>query len=331
MRGTKMKRKFKIAGLLLGVLLIFTLSGYVYFKNEYPRVQKAPNIKIDPTPERLTRGKYLFNSLCGCMDCHSQRDFSKFGGPVIEGSEGMGGTLFDEKQGLPGKFYAKNITPAALGSWTDGEILRAVTEGVDKDGEPLFPIHPYPVFGKMDREDLYSVISYMRALKPISNEVPESEPNFPVSLIMRTMPTGAQFESRPDPLDKIASGKYLVEAADCITCHTQATSKGELINELLAAGGREFPLPGNSMVRSSNITPDLETGIGKWTREDFIKRFKHFAEPGNQDISVNPGEFNTIMPWILASSITEEDLGNMFDYLMTLKPVKNKVTIFETK
>lgn len=326
-----MKKFMKILGLLLLVVFIVAASGYVYLNKQYPKVNSAPDIKIEPTAQRLDRGKYLFTSVTGCLDCHSQRDFTKLNGPVIPGTEGMGGMLFDEKMGLPGKFYAKNITPAALGSWSDGEILRAVTEGVDKNGEPLFPIHPYQVFGKMDREDIYSIISYMRTLKPITNDVSVSEPKFPVSLIMRTMPKRAQFEKRPEPLDKIASGKYLVEAADCISCHTQSTGKGELKTELLGAGGREFPMPGNSVVRSTNITPDYETGLGNWTREMFIKKFKHYADKRNTDIPVNPGEFNSVMPWGLVSGITEEDLGAMYDYLMTIKPVHNRVVKFETK
>lgn len=326
-----MKNTFKIVLIILCLIVIGAVSGYIYIKKAYPSVDEAADIKIEPTEQRLARGKYLFTFVSGCLDCHSQRDFTKLNGPVIPGTEGMGGMLFDEKQGLPGKFYARNITPAGLSGWTDGEILRAVTEGVDKEGEPLFPIHPYPVYGKMDREDIYSIISYMRTLKPIINEVPESEPKFPVSLIMRTIPTKASFENKPDPLDKIASGKYLVETADCIVCHTQVTDKGELKTELLGAGGREFPLPGNSVVRSTNITPDKETGLGNWKREMFINKFKHYSNPETSQIPVNPGEYNTIMPWSLVSNITEDDLGSMYDYLMTLKPVNNKVAVFSSK
>ncbi len=326
-----MKKFIKITLILLSVVFLVVVSGYIYLSKAYPKIGDAPGIKIDPTPERLIRGKYLFTSVSGCLDCHSQRDFTKLNGPVIPGTEGMGGMLFDEKMGLPGKFYARNITSAGLGSWTDGEILRAVTEGVDKNGEPLFPIHPYQVYGKMDREDIYSIISYLRTLEPVVNDVPASEPQFPVSLIMRTMPTGAQFENKPDPLDKIASGRYLVEAADCIACHTQSTDKGELKAELLGAGGREFPMPGNSVVRSTNITPDSQTGLGSWTKEMFIKKFKQYTDPVYSEMHVEPGEFNTVMPWDLVSKITEEDLGNMYDYLMTLKPVNNKVVVFSSR
>lgn len=326
-----MKLAFKILLIVFCVVIAGAAAGYTYLLSAYPDVENASDIKIETTGERLTRGKYLFTSVSGCLDCHSQRDFTKLYGPVIPGTEGMGGMLFDEKQGLPGKFYAKNITPAGLSGWSDGEILRAVTQGVNKDGEPMFPIHPYLVYGKMDKEDIYSIIAYLKTLKPIINEVPKSEPKFPVNLIMRTMPTKAQFENRPDPLDKIASGKYLVEAADCIVCHTQSTDKGELITELLGAGGREFPLPWNSVVRSTNITPDRETGLGSWTKEMFIKKFKQYAESNYTSVPVDPGDFNSVMPWSLAANMTEEDLGNIYEYLMTLKPITNKVAIFSTR
>lgn len=53
------------------------------------------------------------------MDCHSQRDFTKFSGPIKPGTEGIGGELFDNGVGIPGELTSPNITPAALGAWTD--------------------------------------------------------------------------------------------------------------------------------------------------------------------------------------------------------------------
>ena len=66
--------------------------------------------------------------------------------------------------------YSKNITPAAIGSWTDGELLRAVTQGVSKDGTPLFPLMPYPHFGAMAEEDVHAVLAYVRSLKAIEDD-----------------------------------------------------------------------------------------------------------------------------------------------------------------
>lgn len=80
----------------------------------------APELAEAITPERLERGRYLAENVMACVGCHSQRDWTKFGGPIQPGSIGMGGELFDEAIGIPGRIHVRNITPAALGSWSDG-------------------------------------------------------------------------------------------------------------------------------------------------------------------------------------------------------------------
>ena len=82
-------------------------------------------------------------------------------------------------------------------------------------------------------------------------------------------------------------------------------------------------------MRTSNITPDPETGIGKWTKEQFIQKFRSSASPEVTNISVNEGEFNSVMPWTFYGEVcTDEDLGAVFDYLMSQKPISNKVEKF---
>ncbi|RPI14160.1 MAG: cytochrome C [Ignavibacteriae bacterium] len=325
-----MKKFLKISLILLSVIFIAAVSGYIYLQSEFPKIDKAPDIKIEPTAERLSRGKYLFNSVFACVDCHSQRDVNKFSGPVIPGTEGMGGQKLDEEFGLPGTFYTKNITPAGVGDWTDGELLRAITEGVSKDGEPLFPLMPYLTYGKADKEDIYSVIAYMRTLPPVVNEVPKSKPNFPLNFIQRTIPEKNNFSSKPNPLDKIASGKYLVDNGGCTDCHTQS-EKGEPKPNMFLAGGTQLPLPANMIVTSANLTPDMETGLGKWTKEDFIKKFRAMNELAHENKTINPGEFNTYMPWSVYAGMTDEDLGNMYEFLRTIPPVNNRVEKFGEK
>ena len=78
--------------------------------------------------------------------------------------------------------------------------------------------------------------------------------------------------------------------------------------------------------RAANITPDLETGIGSWSKDMFIKRFKFYEN--NDSLDVKHGEINSEMPWSIYSRMTEEDLGSIYDYLRTVNPVKNKVSHF---
>jgi mono/diheme cytochrome c family protein len=321
-----MKKFLKIIYILLLVVAVGLVSGYFYMQNKYPIAIEAPSIKIELTEQRLERGKYLFTSVAGCADCHSTRDWSKLTGPIIPGTEGKGGDKFDETIGLPGSFPAKNITPAGIGGWTDGEIYRAITSGISKDGEPLFPIMPYPNFAKMDKEDIYSIIAYVRTLAPIQNEVPKHDAKFPMNIIMRTIPAPADHQSIPERSNSIAYGKYMVTAAGCGDCHTQS-DKGVPIPGKELAGGVEFNV-GPWVNTTANLTPDNETGIGKMTRDDFIKRFKACGTPEYKNTSWKEGEFNTIMPWTLLANMSESDLGSIYDYLRTIPPVSNKVEKF---
>ena len=85
------------------------------------------------------------------------------------------------------------------------------------------------------------------------------------------------------------------------------------------------------MLRSANITPDRENGIGVWTKEQFITRFRTYADGIYNAPDVKEGEFNTIMPWTFYAGMTDEDLGAIYDYLRTIKPIPIRVTKFEKK
>ena len=116
-------------------------GGYLYAK--YPDVPPAENITVVSTPERVARGQYLAKHVSGCVECHAERDFTEVCRPVKPGRSAMGGELFGDPETPIRVLISKNITPAGIGSWTDGELIRAFTSGVDKDGEPLVPIMPY--------------------------------------------------------------------------------------------------------------------------------------------------------------------------------------------
>lgn len=94
------------------------------------------------------------------------------------------------------------------------------------------------------------------------------------------------------------------------------------------SGGREFQFPGGAIVRGSNITPDDETGIGKWSKETLVERFKMYADTAFVSPTVNPGDFNTVMPWLMYCQMTEQDLSAIYEYLRTIEPVRNQVVKF---
>lgn len=322
-----MKKLLKIFSYLFLVVLVLIGGLLAYLKFALPNVDPATDLKVELTPERIARGKYLANHVTVCMDCHSHRDWSKFSGPLKSGTFGMGGDRFDETMGFPGLYFAKNITPAGIGRYTDGELYRVITTGVTKEGRAMFPVMPYPYYGKMDPEDVKSIIAYIRTIPPIVNEVPESMSKFPMNFILNTIPKNAEPGKIPSKSDKAAYGAYLSNASGCVECHTQV-DKGQIIQDLKYSGGREFQFPDGSVLRTPNITPDQETGIGKWTEQEFIKKFKSFSDSAYVPPTVPPGEFNSIMPWTMYAGMTEEDLSALYSYLRTVPARKNYVERF---
>jgi len=315
----------------LSLAILMAFVGIICFvRFALPMVGDAEDIKIERTKTRIERGRYLANNVCVCMDCHSNRDFNKFPAPVAEGTLGMGGAVFGKKAGFPGDFYAKNITPFGLKDWSDGEILRSIACGVSKNGKALYTEMPYDVFGRLDKEDLYSIVAYLRTMTPVENKVPDSDPDFLESFIINTLPEKAHYSKLPNRSDKVAYGKYIFDAANCVSCHTPLENGKPIAGKDLA-GGFKFPMPTGGAAYSANITPDVETGIGSWSEERFVSTFKMYADSTFKPRAVNKGDFNTLMPWTLFSGMKTEDLKALYAYLRTVKPVRNEVVKFRNE
>ena len=320
------KRLVKILLYFVGFVLLCLVLLLIYVKTMLPNVGGAPDLKVELTPERIERGEYLANHVMGCTDCHGLRDYSVFTAPMIPNSEGHGGEVFDQKLGLPGRYISPNLTPTHLRDWTDGEIFKAITTGVSKDGHALFPIMPYLHYGQLDEEDIKSVIAYIRTFEPIDYIPEKSSSDFPMNFIINTIPTKANLKPIPDKSDVVAYGEYLVKAADCINCHT-LQEQGKFTKKPFS-GGFEFKFTDGSIVRSANITPDNETGIGNWTEEQFVERFKEYADSSFVSIKVGDGDFKTMMPWTFFAGMKTEDLKAIYSYLQTLEPIENEIVLF---
>jgi mono/diheme cytochrome c family protein len=284
-----------------------------------------PLLAASSTPDLVARGEYLARHVTVCLDCHAERDWSRFSGPPIPGTEGHGGEQFTREMGLPGHFVSRNITPGGVGDWTDGELARAIATGVTREGRAMFPIMPYRNFRHLCERDLQALVAFVRTLRPADKAHPPSQLDFPVNLIVRTMPEARDPWPCPEP-GATDRGKYLATVAGCAECHTKQ-DKGKAVGPLFAGGWR-FPLPNGGHVTSRNLTPDKETGIGHWTREQFIALFQSRAtEAGASPVA--PGEMQTLMPWNMFGGMTAEDLGSIFDYLRTIPPMKNEIPGFE--
>lgn len=111
--------------------------------------------------------------------------------------------------------------------------------------------------------------------------------------------------------DLVKRGEYLVYAGGCITCHTE-----ERDDAVLLAGGRAMESPFGTFY-SPNITPDPETGIGKWSEDDFVNAFWNGVNPEGK-------HYYPSFPYTSYTGVTREDLVAMMAYLMSLEPARNK-------
>lgn len=320
-----MKKLAIIVALILLVLVLLPIGALCVVVMTRPNVGPAPSLTVTSTPELVARGGYLFNHQAACVACHTPWDATRFSFPPLAGREGAGGTRFSAESGVPGKIYAANLTPAALKDWSDGEIYRALVSGVNKRGDALFPLMPYGHYANLSQVDLQALIAYLRSLPAIENAIPARELTFPMNIIVRLIPVAAAPPATTPAPDAKDYPAYVVNAGACLHCHTPSTH-GKIVAGAEFTGGVQFPMPDGSVVRSANLTPDDDTGLGKWTREAFLQRFRAGVELAKQPGT--PGAPNTPMPWSAYGGMTDGDLGAIYDYLRTLPKVANKVEHF---
>ena len=218
--------------------------------------------------------------------------------------------------------WVPNITPHALKDWSDDEIARAITKGVNKKGETLFPLMPYHGLSRMAKEDVEAVIAYLRTLKPIENSIPARELFIPAAAFGPLPAVDYKNNTRPDTSDKVKYGEYLITIAHCTDCHTPMTKENMPMMDKFLSGGQHFKLP-TFEVTVANITPDSATGIGTWTEEMFLAKFRTNSSPAM--LASKPGKFNTLMPWSFYGTMKDSDLKAIYAYLRTVPPQKNKI------
>jgi mono/diheme cytochrome c family protein len=281
-----------------------------------PRARALTDRKFEPTAARLARGEYMAKAVTPCLVCHSETDPNAQWVP-IPGAEG-GGRVWME----PGLEWVvmPNITPdpeTGAGNWSDDTIARAVREGIGYDGRALFPFMPYEKFRTMSDEDLASIISYIRTLKPIRKQQPKIQIPFPVNRLINDVPHPIEAPvPEPDRSTPQARGKYLATIGVCADCHTPFDPQNAPIAGLEFAGGTRFAIPGKKVVNSANLTPSAN-GIPYYTPELFIEAIRNGR--------VRSRDLSDVMPWRFYRNMTDEDLRDIFAYLQTLAPVDHFV------
>ncbi len=297
--------------------MTIAVAAAAYLTLKGPDMRELRSLRIEATPQRLERGEYLARHVLVCVHCHTERDHDKFDLPAT-GPEFAGGECLGEEVNFPGTVCAPNITTDVeygIGTWTDDEILRAIREGVSRDGRALFPMMPYAAYRNLSDEDAYAVVAYLKSLPPVATSHPATNIKFPVKFFIGRLPKPLEEPvTAPPPTEQVRYGEYLATVASCKGCH------GESL-----AGGAEYPTL-QGVVRPSNLTPD-ETGLTPAALDDFERMFRKFAPENAANADVEAGTF-TIMPWASYAGMNDQDLAAIHAFLRGLPPVHNQVQTY---
>lgn len=221
----------------------------------------------------LAKGKYLAIA-ADCEACHTAEHGTPF----------AGGRPFETEFGT---IYSPNITPdpeTGIGSWTDAEFLRAMHEGVAKNGTRLYPAFPYASYTYLTEEDVLAIKAYIFSLPAVKNTAPATELRWPynqrglMAIWGKLYNPSERFQPVAEQSAEWNRGAYLAEAlGHCGECHTPRTALQALDNKRKFSGGVAEGW------RAYNLTSDKDSGIGTWSAEDLETYLKtgHSADRGS--------------------------------------------------
>lgn len=221
----------------------------------------------------VQRGEVLFKA-ADCAACHTD---VKGGGKPLAGGRPID-TPF-------GRFYSPNITPDkenGIGGWSEAQFHDALRRGVDDDGDYLFPVFPYPSFTGMSDADIADLYAYLQKQPAVAQPDKPHDVGIPFRWRFLQVFWRALF-FKEGPLEPVAGqsaewnrGRYLAEAVvHCEECHTPRNFLGGLKHSQAFSGNPQGP----DGMKIPNVTPDDETGIGKWSAEDIATVLKTGQTP----------------------------------------------------
>ncbi|MEN8144775.1 MAG: c-type cytochrome [Gemmatimonadota bacterium] len=249
-----------IAGVLTlacTAVLVLALRGYWKLNRGHPN--PVPEVSVSPTPERRARGEQLAGM---CAGCHTAD-----GEPPLEGSDFLG-----EDAPPIGRFYAPNLTPTHLSEWSDGEIIRAIREGIHRSGRSLL-LMPSETFRNLNDYDVESVVAFLREQPAVEPDTPDPHLNVLGAVLVNFAPI---FTAQPPVIGTVTGpepgatpeyGRYIASIT-CAACH------GEDLR-----GNTQFEVP--SLIGAA-LT---------WSEEQFGSFFRTGVKPGGLSVA------DSVMPW----------------------------------
>ncbi len=324
----KLVRRMGIAVAAIAALAAVVVLGafaYVNWAWDRPIPRTPPRgLVAGSDPQRVARGKYLFEDTALCWGCHGSKGSTRSDEPQA------GGKVFDLSGIGPGfgVYYGSNLTPdpeTGLGAWSDDEIVRVMREGVDPTGRLVFPLMPYEWYHGMGDDDALALVAYLRSLPPVHNQVPAARPSFPAKamtafgVLKPPVPITAPLVAPPEGIT-VEYGRYLASrVSGCSECHTPRDPSNGAFDLGREMGGGLFPFPEEGFsATGSNLTPDPATGLGRWTDGQFLTAMRTGQRPDGTVLV-------PFMPWASYAHWKDGDLRAVWAYLKSLKPVEHRI------
>jgi mono/diheme cytochrome c family protein len=258
------------------------------------RTAPVPDLRVEASSEQIRRGDAITESFCGA--CHSRTG-------TLTGGVDIGKDLSPRL----GSFISSNLTPAGpLKYWSDGEIFRAIRNGVGADGRWLV-IMSLTNAGKLSDDDTQALIAYIRH-RPAAGEPTGDTPdafNFLGLLLLGAgqfplgKPVFAGAVTAPTKGPTLQYGEYILSYSDCRECHGAHLHGG---------------VPG----QLGPIGPDLNV-VKDWTRAGFITTMRTGKDPYGHELSQQ-------MPWRPIGMMSDDELGAIYEYLTRMPEVETAAT-----
>jgi mono/diheme cytochrome c family protein len=257
----------------------------------------------------LAKGRYLAIA-ANCEACHTQDGGTPFAGgrPFV--------TDF-------GTIHSTNITPDAgtgIGSWSDADFLRAMHEGVSKDGTRLYPAFPYAAYTHLTDEDVLAIKGYLFTLPAVQNTAPENTLGWPynkrglMAVWSKFYNPGKRFEPVAGQSAEWNRGAYLSEAlGHCGDCHTPRTLTQALNNRQKFSGGLVDGW------RAYNLTSDEDSGIGAWSTED-LEQYMKTGRSAEHGTAFGPMALAVHLSF---QKLTPSDVSAIVTYIRSVPPVSS--------
>ncbi len=323
-----MKRVLKILGYTVGglVLLVGVAAAYVSIKGIPTYEVKMPvemaNLQVPRDSAYIARGAKMASMLC--LECHMAPDGK------------LTGKVMSEIPKPFGVIASRNITQdpeIGIGNWTDGELFYFLRTGIHQDGSWSPPF--MPKFSRVADDDLYAIIAWLHSddphLTPDRHEFPPNQYNLLVKVLCNTIfsapPLPEKTITIPDSTDKVALGEYLANGLlDCYACHSGDMMKVDPNDPAKSAGyyggGIEMQNQDGETVRSANLTMDPETGIGRFTEQQFIEAVKYGKNPRGGTLSY---------PMTPHTALTDHEVSAIYAFLKTVPVLHHQVERYQSK